>query len=333
MTGAAQDANSNMKALGEEHGFIVAQPNAPGNNWNANPTGAGCTGLATPNATPGKQSCFVAPWDKEPIGDRAINTWVQEALEVKAWNVDRNRVHLMGFSEGGWVTGRMLCNYAHLYASFSMLAGASNADPFECIQPGAYQPPVLVTQGYNDMSSVWRVFNAGWEKLKKKYELDEGGLIDGTTHCGQMWEIFDCNDFGCTCQGFADYYGVKAGQTLGCAEGYKLRKNWHKSHGCAASAKTDTHPGCEGCFSRTRYLGPSKVPVELLTHNFIGDYLLRGHCFPGSDNLHKIAGESFAFGCPGAKEVAAGSRSPFHWGEESMKFFLAHPKKASLEIV
>merc|ERR1712187_981636 len=104
---------------------------------------------------------------------------------------------------------------------------------------------------------------------------DEGELIDGTTHCGQMWEIFDCNDFGCTCQGFADYYGVKAGQTLGCAEGYKLRKNWHKSHGCVASAKTDTHPGCEGCFSRTRYLGPSGTPVELLTHNFIADYAPR----------------------------------------------------------
>lgn len=230
------------------------------------------------------------------------------------------------------MTSRMLCNYPHLYASFSALAPASNADPFECIQPGAYHPPVLMTQGYNDMSSTWRIFNAGWEKLKVKYQLDEGELIDGTAHCGQMWEIFDCNDFGCTCQGFADHYGVKHGSTLGCAEGYKLRKAWHKSNGCSASAQTDVHPGCEGCFSRTRHLDPSGVPVELLTHNFIADYFLRGHCFPGATTA-SLAGESFAFGCPGKKAVAAGSKSPFNWGEESMKFFLAHPKNSSAMLV
>merc|ERR1712113_330873 len=335
MTGAAQDAYSNMKALGEQHGFIVVQPNAPSKNWNTNSNGyALCSFPGTPNATPYKQGCWVAPWDKEPTGDRAVHTWVQEALEVKDWNVDKNRVHLMGFSEGGWMTGRMLCNYAHLYASFSTMAPSSNDDAFECIQPGAYQPPILVTQGYNDMSSLWRIFNAGWEKLKEKYQLNEGELIDGTAHCGQDWEIFDCNDFGCTCQGFADHYGVKHGSTLGCAEGYKLREEWHLSHGCSASAseQIDVHPGCKGCFSRTRHLGPSGVPVELLTHNFLADYLLRGHCFPGG-TTDKVTGASFAFGCPGKKEVAAGAKAPFNWGEETMTFFLAHPKQTSSTIV
>merc|ERR1719389_1649932 len=82
-----------MRMLGEQHGYIVVQPNGPLNNWNWDPLGHPCTGLALPNATPGKQTCFVPPFDKEPAGDRAINNWVQEALEVKAWNIDRNRVH------------------------------------------------------------------------------------------------------------------------------------------------------------------------------------------------------------------------------------------------
>jgi dienelactone hydrolase len=159
-----QNANTNMRALGEENGYIVVQPNAPGHNWN--------TGVH-----------WVPPFDQESPGDRAINNVVQELATVTAWKVDRNRIHLTGFSEGGWVTGRMLCTYQHFYKSFVMLAGASNADPLECVQADSPQPPLLVNQGLNDYSSHWGAWTSSLEKVKGKWKLGEGKVIAGNATC------------------------------------------------------------------------------------------------------------------------------------------------------
>jgi len=339
MDGDAQDANTNMRVLGEQHGYIVVQPNAPLNNWNWDPLGHPCSGLLLPNATPGNQTCFVPPFDKEPAGDRAINNWVQEALAVKAWNIDRNRVHLTGFSEGGWVTGRMLCNYPHVFKSFVMLSGASNADPFQCIKPGAPQPPVLVNQGLNDLSSTWREFNAGLQSLRSKWKLGEGKVIAGNTTCGQEWEQFDCNAFGCTCQGFANWYGVRhslLGKSAGCAS-TRTPWKWYNDHKCKTVAEPDVyHGGCNGCYSRTRYEGPTGVPLEVLSYSYVSDYLFKGHCFPGSSNIQKMLPwkESFAFGCPASQERKLGAKAAYVIGEEAMKWFLAHEKAgASVAVI
>lgn len=335
MDGDAQDANTNMRALGEEHGYIVVQPNAPLNNWNVDALGHPCTGLALPNATPGHQTCFLPPFDKEPIGDRAINNWVQEALDVKAWKVDRSRLHLMGFSEGGWLTGRMLCNYPHVFKSFVMLSGASNADPFECIRAGAPQPPVLVNQGLNDLSSVWREFDDSLQKLKSKWKLGEGKVVDGNATCGQEWEEFDCRSFGCNCQGFADWYGVTGSlfdKNKGCAN-TKTAWNWYKDHLCTASAKPHPRrPGCNGCYSRTRYEGQSGVPLEVLSYSYVADYFLEGHCFPGSENMGHNGTEAFAFGCPGLQERKEGAKAAYVIGVEAMKWFLGHEKVSTLVV-
>jgi len=164
MDGDRQDANTNMRALGEENGYIVVQPNAPGDNWN-----------------PGVH--WVPPFNQESPGDRAINNVVQELAAVTAWKVDRNRIHLTGFSEGGWVTGRMLCTYQHFYKSFVMLAGASNADPLECVQKGGPQPPLLVNQGLNDESSHWAAWTSSMQKIKGKWSLGEGKVIAGNATC------------------------------------------------------------------------------------------------------------------------------------------------------
>merc|ERR1712185_772 len=105
MDAKAENENTQMRALGEANGYIVVQPTAPGNNWNSDAHGKGCSGTALPNATRVKQTCFVPPFDEEPVGDVAVNNWVREALEVNEWKIDHNRLHLMGFSEGGWMTG------------------------------------------------------------------------------------------------------------------------------------------------------------------------------------------------------------------------------------
>jgi hypothetical protein len=278
------------------------------------------------------------PFDEEPIGDRAINNWVQEALNVKAWNVNKERVHLTGFSEGGWVTGRMICNYPHVYKSFVMLAGASNADPFACVKPGSPQPPVLVNQGFNDLSSHWKTFDAGLQSLKNKWNLTEGKVIAGKATCGQEQEAIDCKEFGCTCQGFANWYGVRhalVGKNRGCAS-TELLWNWYKDHKCKEVAEPSAHRGgCAGCFTRTRYEGPFQAPLEVLSYNWVADYFLKGHCFPGSQDPGRIQIGKLpnSYSCPGAQERKEGAKAAYVIGDETMKWFLAHEKVSTAIVV
>jgi len=254
MDGDRQDANTNMRALGEKNGYIVVQPNAPAKNWNYD-------------------IHWDPPFNKESAGDRAINNVVQELLAVSAWKVDRNRIHLTGFSEGGWVTGRMLCTYQHFYKSFVMLAGASNADPLECVQPGSPQPPLLVNQGLNDLSSHWSAWTSSLEKVKGKWKLGEGKVIAGNATC---------------------------------------------------SPGMDEDEGRVGCYTRTRYESPTGTPLEVLSYNYVADYFLKGHCFPGGTDTGKIGAGFAAFSCPGTQERATGFKAAYTIGEEAMKWFMAH---------
>eukprot|EP00038_Savillea_parva_P005072 m.146846 g.146846 ORF g.146846 m.146846 type:complete len:541 (+) comp11651_c2_seq9:195-1817(+) len=52
---------------------------------------------------------------------------------------------------------------------------------------------------------------------------------------------FNCSVFGCTCQGFADYYGTHPGRGFGCAGGDA--QTWWKGHRCNAEANC---PCCQG---------------------------------------------------------------------------------------
>lgn len=69
-------------------------------------------------------------------------------------------------------------------------------------------------------------------------------------------------------------------------------------------------------------LGPGGPLLELLWHTWkaegAGALVLGGHCYPGSpDKSGGAPGQLFGFGCEGT--------SSFHWGEEIVAFFLAHP--------
>lgn len=226
------------------------------------------------------------------------------------------------------MAGRMLCKYPHLFASIAMLSGASNADPFECMQPNSPRVPLLINQGLNDYSSEWREFNPGFQKLKAKWGLGAAKVIAGNSSCKQEW-AFDCSDFGCTCQGFADWYGVTfRPSSFGCANTATAQK-WFRSNKChkATASPGAYRGGCEGCFSHTQHQGPAGALVELLAYDYVADYPLKGHCFPGGDNTKlNIGKELIAYSCPGAMERAAGAKVGYKVGEEAMKFFLAHPK-------
>jgi poly(3-hydroxybutyrate) depolymerase len=70
-------------------------------------------------------------------------------------------------------------------------------------------------------------------------------------------------------------------------------------------------------FVRTRWTSPKGTIFEFLQHDYQADsFILRGHCFPGSNDSGNAPGQLFPLACvpPNA----------FSWGEEVMKFFVAN---------
>ena len=93
MNAAQEDLATGMRALGDQHGYVVVQPNAPG---------------------------VPSSWDQ--------TTEVPEVFAfvsdlATALVTDPKRAHVMGFSQGGGMTWAMVCAHADFFASASPLAG------------------------------------------------------------------------------------------------------------------------------------------------------------------------------------------------------------------
>ncbi|MBM4386926.1 MAG: hypothetical protein FJ088_04250 [Deltaproteobacteria bacterium] len=89
MDGQQEDNNTNMRALGMKHGYIVIQPSAA---------------LPSP----------MSKWDPGP-DDEKIHAFMLDA--VAAWHVDPARIHFTGFSQGGSMTWRFICSHSDILAS------------------------------------------------------------------------------------------------------------------------------------------------------------------------------------------------------------------------
>jgi len=89
MSGRMEDNNSGMRAIGEREGYLVVQPNAKG---------------TPPNAV----------WDQAADGEKV---WSVLTLVRNVFAIDKKRVHLMGFSQGGTMTFRLVCAHAEEIAS------------------------------------------------------------------------------------------------------------------------------------------------------------------------------------------------------------------------
>lgn len=117
MSGRMQDNNTNLRALGVERGYIVIQPNAQPN---------------PPNAS----------WNPA-IDDDKIVAFTERA--VAAYHVDAARVHFTGFSQGGFMSWRMVCNHADLFASIAPAAAcASELGVPDCSFEGEETPPASI---------------------------------------------------------------------------------------------------------------------------------------------------------------------------------------------
>lgn len=122
MTGDSEDENTGMRALGQAHGYVVVQPTAP------------TDALGLPS------------WDQAthaPLVHRFVAD-VADALVV-----DRTRVHAMGFSQGGGMTFRLLCDHADLFASGAPI-GALAGCPFEGAESPSEEVDIMQVHGRKD---------------------------------------------------------------------------------------------------------------------------------------------------------------------------------------
>ena len=139
-TGALMDANTNLHALGKQRGFIVVAPTGP--PW---PGGPGNT------------------WRPPPAtDDEDIVKIIQKVAAV--FRTDPKKNHVTGFSRGGFVTWRLLCKHADLFASVapgtagSSVGGTCNAPvdevscPFDGTPNGkpSVEVPTIFLMGRTD---------------------------------------------------------------------------------------------------------------------------------------------------------------------------------------
>lgn len=233
MNGQMEDNNTNLRKLGEQYGYIVVQPNAnpapPISSWN-------------PSTDDAKVFAFIR-------------------LAVDALHADQRRVHMTGFSEGGYMTYRFLCDHADYFASVAPAAGAGcsfggDAGMWGSSSVPAREIPVLAVNGTKD------------------------ALVNFTNVAIPQRET--------------------------------VVTGWHMSSGTVIAG--------DGTFQRTRYTSPSGNVFEFIQHDYTSaQSLTKGHCFPGSKDLDGgVPGQVFGFACL--------PPNSFVWGDEVMKFFVAHPK-------
>jgi polyhydroxybutyrate depolymerase len=122
MTGDSEDKNTNMRALGEQNGYVVVQPTAP------------------------KDTLQQPAWD-QPTHVPLVFTFLSDLAQ--SLPIDPKRIHAMGFSQGGGMTFRLLCTHADFFAS-----GAPGSALPGCEFTGTNQPSqevdILQVHGVED---------------------------------------------------------------------------------------------------------------------------------------------------------------------------------------
>ncbi len=171
MSAAMEEANSELGARGTAAGFVVVQPSA--------------------NPAPPQSSWST---DDEP----KVYDFLTRALAVYA--IDPDRVHMTGFSQGGFMTWRFLCAHADVFASVAPAAAASNCavvgNPSgapACSFTGAEMPsrklPILYMHGRADHNYIpYSCAQPQVDAIVNAWGLTLDGVIDSSpTHTRTRW--------------------------------------------------------------------------------------------------------------------------------------------------
>lgn len=144
MSGEMEDANTELSTRALEYGFIVVQP----------------------NATPDPPQ---ASWDPATDDDKVFDFLERT---IAAWHIDEARVHFTGFSQGGFMTWRMLCAHPDVFAS---VAPAAYADG--CDTPPGSEVDVLYMHGTSDNLVPFSTAPPYIDSLRTSWSLDSESVV------------------------------------------------------------------------------------------------------------------------------------------------------------
>ena len=209
-TGALMDANTNLKALGKQHGFVVVAPT--GSPW---PGGPGNTWRSPPAAD-----------------DENVVKIIQKVAEV--FRTDPRKNHLTGFSRGGFVTWRLLCKHADLFASVApATAGSANGTsngftcdgvdidscPFDGTAGGqpSVEVPIVFLQGRTDVPVPLGCTSRIREQVIAAWGLGNKTTVDGdANYTHSRWT----NANGTVLETFEHSYETEPTGPFGYAKGH-----------------------------------------------------------------------------------------------------------------
>ena len=152
MDAEMQDYNTDLRALGEQLGYVVVQPNA----MPPPPTSAWLT-----------------------ADDAVVLDFTKSAIVALA--IDSKRVHFTGFSQGGWMGWRMVCKQPDLFASVAIAAACSSYGGEGCSFQAGQVPskplPVLYMHGKLDVLQPWWCAEQQIAGLTKGWQLKQTQVV------------------------------------------------------------------------------------------------------------------------------------------------------------
>lgn len=152
MDAAMQDLNTGMRALGDQHGYVVIQPNA---------------------MPPPPTSAWIT------ADDQVVLSFTQAAIAALA--IDPKRVHFTGFSQGGWMGWRFVCKQPGLFASVAIGAACSSYGGEGCSFEGEQLPPaqlpILYMHGTLDVLQPWYCAQSQRSAMIKAWSLLETAVV------------------------------------------------------------------------------------------------------------------------------------------------------------
>ncbi len=176
--GLLMDGHTQLRALGAARGYIVVAPTGP-------PFGGGYPG---------------STW--HDTNDAALVSIVGRFRDV--FRVDPKKIHVTGFSRGGFSTWRLLCDHSDLFASAAP-AGAGFGGSFgedTCFDGDvpARRIPILFLVGRTDASVGYSTMTSMRDAIVDEYGASGPVLVDsGNDYLHQRWtsdggvalEVFD----------------------------------------------------------------------------------------------------------------------------------------------
>jgi poly(3-hydroxybutyrate) depolymerase len=177
-SGAGADGFTGLRTLGTEAGYVVVQPNNPKESWD------------------------------HTIDDERIRSFLDQLIEGLA--IDRNRIHFGGFSQGGIMTWRFICDHSDLIASASPAgAGATYMDDypvpaiscdFNVKGSPAHEVDILYVHGRSDNDVPFRtaieqrdLVVSAWDMSKNATLADEPDYLwtQWTSATGTVFEFLE----------------------------------------------------------------------------------------------------------------------------------------------